>query len=530
MADMIVLPPRKPHDPAMDQIIKLAIMAVGGQGGGVLTNWIEDCARMNGYAVQATSVAGVAQRTGATIYYIEMAPATDRQPVFSLMPAAGDVDILVAAEMMEAGRAIMRGFVTPDRTTLIASTHRALAVSEKTVPGDGIANSEEVLAAAEIAAQRLIAFDMEKIAVESGTVISASLLGALAGSGELPFARDSFEKAIRASGRGVEPSLKAFSRAFEAAQAGRKELPARSETRRPAGAGTGRPVGPKNLLDQWDALVRRVAALPAPASDMAMRGLKAVVDFQDVAYGAEYLEKLEEIAARDRADREFVLTVEAAKYLAKAMAYDDVIRVADLKTRASRFERVRREIRPAKDTRMMLTEFMHPRAEELVGLLPARIGKRIQASSRSMRLIDRLFNRGRRLRTDRLLPFLQLHLLGGLRRWRRGTLRHATEMEHVRSWLDAALSHLDGRVLPPDSGYDIAVEIVRNRRLIKGYSDTHARGLSKYDRVMQAVELVAGRPDAASWLRRLREAALLDEEGKALDGALQTVKSFAGNN
>jgi indolepyruvate ferredoxin oxidoreductase beta subunit len=158
----------KAHDPALDQIIKLAIMAVGGQGGGVLTNWIEDCAHRNGYVVQATSVAGVAQRTGATIYYMEMAPAQERAPVFSLLPAAGDVDILVAAEMMEAGRAIMRGFVTPDRTTLIASSHRALAVSEKTVPGDGIANSEEVIAAAEIAAQRFIAFDMEKMAVDAG--------------------------------------------------------------------------------------------------------------------------------------------------------------------------------------------------------------------------------------------------------------------------------------------------------------------------------------------------------------------------
>jgi indolepyruvate ferredoxin oxidoreductase beta subunit len=309
---------------------------------------------------------------------------------------------------MEAGRAIMRGFVTPDRTTLIASTHRALAVSEKTVPGDGIANSEEVLAAAEIAAQRLIAFDMEKIAIESGTVISASLFGALAGSGELPFPRDSFENAIRSSGRGVEPSLKAFSRAFEAAQAGRKELPAQPQGRSQAqpleSGGAARPVGPERLLNQWDALVRRVGALPAPANPMALRGLRAVVDFQDLAYGAEYIEKLEEIARHDRADKDFVLTIEAAKYLAKALTYDDVIRVADLKTRGSRFERVRREIRPAKDTRMMLTEFMHPRAEEIVGLFPARIGKRFQQNSRAMRLLDRLVNRGRRLRTDRLLP------------------------------------------------------------------------------------------------------------------------------
>ena len=93
--------------------------------------------------------------------------------VFALMPSGGDVDILVAAEMMEAGRGILRGFVTPDKTTLITSTHRALAVSEKTVPGDGMANSIEVQAAAEIAAQRFIAFDMEAIAQKNSSVISA---------------------------------------------------------------------------------------------------------------------------------------------------------------------------------------------------------------------------------------------------------------------------------------------------------------------------------------------------------------------
>ena len=102
------------------------------------------------------------------------------------------MDILIAAEMMEAGRAIMRGFVTPDRTTLIASTHRALAVSEKTVPGDGIASSDEVRAAAEIAADRLIMFDLDRVAADNGSVISSALFGALAGSGALPFPRTAF--------------------------------------------------------------------------------------------------------------------------------------------------------------------------------------------------------------------------------------------------------------------------------------------------------------------------------------------------
>lgn len=221
-------------------ILKLAVMAVGGQGGGVLTGWIEALARANGYAVQATSVAGVSQRTGATIYYVEMCPDTGRQPVFSLMPAAGDVDVLIAAEMMEAGRAILRGFVTPDRTVLIASTHRALAVSEKMVPGDGIANAEEVRAAAAVAARRTVFADMERAALEAGSVISAALFGALAGAEVLPFPRAAFEDAIRAGGKGVEPSLRAFDAGFRAAQG---EAPERDAPQLPAGGAAAAAAG-----------------------------------------------------------------------------------------------------------------------------------------------------------------------------------------------------------------------------------------------------------------------------------------------
>ena len=101
----------------------------------VLSDWIIGVAEANGYRAQSTSVAGVAQRTGATIYYIEMTPDTGKEPVFSLIPAAGDVDIMIAAELMEAGRAIIRGFVTPDRTTLILSSHRILGRFRKSGAG-----------------------------------------------------------------------------------------------------------------------------------------------------------------------------------------------------------------------------------------------------------------------------------------------------------------------------------------------------------------------------------------------------------
>src|SRR3954454_17537627 len=154
--------------PAIDATkpLSIAVLAMGGQGGGVLVDWIVALAESQDWVAQSTSVPGVAQRTGATIYYIEMIPASGeiRQPVLSLMPVPGDVDIVIAAELMEAGRAMQRGLVTPDTTTLIASSHRSFAVEEKTAPGDGTADGSKVFEAAQVAAKRVIAFDMARLA------------------------------------------------------------------------------------------------------------------------------------------------------------------------------------------------------------------------------------------------------------------------------------------------------------------------------------------------------------------------------
>lgn len=506
---------RKPMDGRVAEIIKIAVMAVGGQGGGVLTNWIESLARSQGYVCQATSVAGVAQRTGATIYYIEMTPDTGQQPVFALAPSGGDVDVLIAAEMMEVGRAVMRGFVTPDRTTLIGSTHRALAVSEKTAPGDGIANAEEVRAAAEVAAQKLILADMDRLAVEKGSVISSSLFGALAGSGALPFPREAYEEAIRASGKGVEASLCAFGAGYAAAEQGLVQTEPEQ-----ALEPTPRLTGPARQVRAWERLVARLEEMPAPVQDMGLAGLRKVVDFQNCAYGALYLDRLQEVLMQDKASRSFAFSATAAKYMANAMAYDDIIRVADLKTRGPRFDRIREEMGAKEDQLVELTEFFHPRAEEIASLMPARMGARWEANPKRMALLGRLFGKGRRLRTHTLRSFLMLHLLGGLKGYRLRTRRHAVEVAHLEGWLEQCLAMLE-------VDYNLAVELLKNRRLVKGYSDTHARGLTKFATVMGAGELLKGREDAAEWMGRLREAALQDPEGKALEGAIKTVRSFA---
>ncbi|MDU8926729.1 indolepyruvate oxidoreductase subunit beta family protein [Alisedimentitalea sp. MJ-SS2] len=494
-------------------ILKIAIMAVGGQGGGVLGGWVADLAMRGGYAVQSTSVAGVAQRTGATIYYIEMAPKAGVAPVFALSPSPGDVDVVVAAELMEAGRAVLRGFVTPDRTVLVASSHRILAVSEKIIPGDGRADQAPAHAALTAASRQLVIGDLEKVAQRAGSVISASLFGALARSGALPFPVEMFEEVIRASGRGVEASLAAF----------RGALTEEVETPLPeTTAGERHVTGPEKLLQEWRALEARIAPWPGPVQEMARAGLEVCVDYLDLRYGGEYLDRVEVFVEKSE-----ILAVAAAKYLARAMCYDDIPRVADLKTRASREQRVRREQEIDAGAVMHVTEYFHPRAEEVISILPRRFGAWVERTGWAKALIGRVFSKGRRVRSDRLGGFVMLWLVAGLGKRRRGMLRHAVEKAHADRLQDMARwAALEGDD-PADTDEALAAEILACQRLIKGYSDTHARGLSKFERVIGALPMLERRADAADWLRRLREAALRDEKGEALDGAIATVKTFA---
>jgi indolepyruvate ferredoxin oxidoreductase beta subunit len=511
--------PKTPTRYTTERPICIAVMAMGGQGGGVLADWIVELAEAEGWHAQSTSVPGVAQRTGATIYYVEMLPPkAGRAPILSLMPAQGEVDVVLAAELMEAGRSMLRGLVTPDRTTLIASTHRLYSTAEKEKPGDATADPAVVIDAADVAAKRTIAFDMEALANKNNSHISACLFGTLAASGTLPFARESFESIIKAGGRGIAPSLKAFGAAYDAAKQPSEPAAARPVLSRPGKHFAPLPVSAGR--PDLDKLLARIREFPAPLHAMLFAGVKRLVDFQDPAYAGEYLDRAGALHRLDvgngGADKSFAFTAAAAKYIAVAMAYDDVIRVADLKIRGSRYERVLRDNSVGDGQIVYTTEYMHPRLEEVAGTMPAPLGHFLETFPA---LFGWAFRKGRRVRSGTIRWFLMLYALAMLKPIRRTTLRHKREMAHLEKWLAVATAQVA-------KNYDVAVEALNARRLVKGYSDTHARGESKFDRVIGAVPILAARADGADWMQRLRDAALLDEKGIALDGALKTIATL----
>ncbi|SPE37085.1 putative indolepyruvate ferredoxin beta subunit oxidoreductase protein [Candidatus Sulfopaludibacter sp. SbA6] len=461
--------------------ITVAILAMGGEGGGVLADWLVSLAEHSGYYAQTTSVPGVAQRTGSTIYYLEMFPeaaarAAGQEPVLALMPVPGELDIVLASELMEAGRAIQRGLVTPDRTTLIASTHRVYSMTERTAIGDARVDDATLIEAGRAAAKNFMHADFAAIAREADSVISAALFGALAATHALPFERWQFEDAIRRGGVGVDGSL----RAFAAGCVAQASLP----------VGT------------------------FAARDIVQAGVQRLTDYQDARYAAEYLDLLEPI----RALGDPALLDETARYLALWMSYEDAIRVADLKTRAARFDRVHRESRAGAGQLVRINDYVYPRVGELADILPAPLGEWLLRTGWARRMVERFTRHGKVVETTSLRGFLRLYAVAALRPWRRKSLRYLREHRRIREWL----------TLIPElaaENHALALEVAVCPRLIKGYGDTHVNGMRKFDALMAALPTLRRMDDAAPRLKKLREAALADDTGQKLAEALKLVSS-----
>lgn len=497
--------------------IKIAVTALGGQGGGVLASWIGKLGEENGYIAQTTSVPGVAQRTGATVYYIELFPQSAAQiaakePVLALMPVPGDVDIVIAAELMEAGRAMMRGFVTA-QTTLIASSHRDYAISEKSGMGDERQSTDNINDVCRKSANAFIIADMAAAAAKAGAAISAVLFGVLAGSGALPIERRRFEDQIKKMGRSVESNMRGFALGWEiSAGSAVTEIHATGVANAQASA----PQSVAALMDKFE------NEFPSVTRFYISEGLKRVADYQDVRYAKIYLDQLSAVHAIDRSHggerREWRLTQLAVKHLALWMTYEDSIRVADLKTRASRFVRFREDVKAEKDQIVNVYEFLHPRVEEICDILPSTIARLILKSRALQTFIKLFLGEGKRIPTTKVRGFLPLYFLSSLRFMRRASYRFQQEQGRIADWLLTIEKAVE-------TDYAFAVELVQLQRLIKGYGDTHERGLGNYQKIMAVTEEIQAMPNPASELKQLRNAALADEDGIAFRAAIDRITS-----
>ncbi|MCS5571385.1 MAG: indolepyruvate oxidoreductase subunit beta family protein [Pseudomonadales bacterium] len=468
----------------MKRPITLTIAALGGQGGGVVQEWMVSIARKSGYHVQATSVPGVAQRTGATIYYMEFFPAdSEKKPVMALMPVAENCDLIIASELVEAARMVQRGFVSSDRTTLVTSSHRSYTIDEKSHLADGRSDTVELTDLVYDSAKKLVMFDMEAIAETHDSVISAAMLGGICSTGVLPFPKEFYEAAIRESGRGVDTSLAAFFAAVDAAENPELE--------------------PVFFVEP----VRREAAdLPKPVARIVGHALPRLRGYQDKRYEREYLDKLQPFLSYT--DNNYALPAEVARGLAVWMTFEDTIRIASLKTSPERLLGIMN-----RDNELThVTEYMKPRLQELAGTLPAPIGRWAQSSGIAKTLAAP-FTRGITLRSSSILGYLILRRLASLKLIRRITLRFKEETEAIDAWLD-----LVSKTAEQDE--QLALEITKCQQLITGYGDTRERGFDNYDQITSRLDVLLERSDGSEVVAKLREAAFKEDSGAELEACL----------
>ena len=512
--------------------IKVALIAVGGDGGGVLTQWIVKLASQNGYWAQSTTIAGVAQRTGSTVYYLELFPEDSIpirdgkrvSPVLAQMPAPEDVDVVMATELIEAGRAIQRGFVSK-KTTLIFSTHRNLAIQEKEKPGDGILDGTSIFELSRKYAKTSVYANLKELADNNKSVISATLFGALAASGALPFGVEQFEATIKEGGVAVDSSLAAFKAAFGIVGLGlsaKEATPYEPDLK----AADFEQMPDMTRSKKMNALLSEIRThFPEKTHAVIFAGVKHLLEWGNLGWSKEYVDRLKAFSEADKKypEKQGELTGAIARYLALAMAYDDLVNVADVKTRKDRWETVFGQVGAKKGEIVKTIDYFHPHFEEVFGFMPVRIGRKMEKSEAAHRFFTKFLDKDRRMNTHQVFWFTVLYILGGMKGYRKKTLRHAEEMANIEGWVGRLFE-----VLPVN--YELAVQLARTYRLKKGYGDTYARGHSKFKMLNEFIIKHKAVDDIASQVSSLIDFGLKNHEAEQLQSQIALLEAKIESN
>ncbi|MCX7642785.1 MAG: indolepyruvate oxidoreductase subunit beta family protein [Armatimonadetes bacterium] len=460
--------------------ITVLVAAVGGQGGQLFSQWLFDAAKEAGFYPTGVGLPGLSQREGATVYYLEFFAEPEATALFSPFPEKGKVQVLIGLELLELLRAVREGYLAEDGV-IIGSTHRVLTTDEKLPIWGNFVTSEQVLPILRQRSKQCVAFDAvqaAKLAGLSELAANAILFGALASSGALPFPVEAFRRAIEHYGIAVSFNL----RAFEFGSRYREWLPQLQKLDDFATQeweSLPEPKLPTELQRELEAL-----SIDDELAKILRHAAKWLCHYQDARYFARYLDCVRAIYERENGQgtkEGLLVTKEVARILATRMAYEDAIRVAQLKTQRQRFERLKKEHQIGNETVYRVVDFFSPDWDELTGLLPfggARgegEGTRNEESelpelpSQSEEL--KRASLQMKIETSSLTGYLLLKVLQLLKPLRPYSRRFKREWAAINEWIEAVKQAID-------KDYDLAFLVARSGELVRGYGRTRRKTLA----------------------------------------------------
>ena len=475
-------------------LIKVLIPAVGGQGGGVLTEWLVQAFFVEEYDVQGISLPGLSQRGGSTVYYLEAYPsaeARDKQIIFAQFPVPGEVDVIVAQEFLELGRALELGYGS-DKTTIVTSTHRVYSTLEKMPIGSGIYSEENLRKIASGFSSRLIEIDALKLSKENGMdelAINAILLGALSASGAIPVSRESFLKAIDQVGVAVKTNKRAFEVGWDFVKSGKSSDFSKKPTM----------VWESFLKERADKLgeyereeylagISKVeTSYPTALREILAESLYRLIEYQDVDYANKYMDLVRNIYEIDERAKGggYKLTEHFAKNLALLMSYEDGIRVAELKIKSDRFKRIREEMRLRDDQVFKVIDYLKPDSEEIYGLMPYVIVAPFVRITQSQ-VFKKIWRRKKPLTlgqtpvTTSFSGFARLWLLTKIKFLRPHSYRYKQEHRLIGRYIESVVYY-------SDLDYQIGCLVAKSASIVKGYGKVRRRTTNAFLRYLDNV-------------------------------------------
>ncbi len=474
-------------------LIKIFIPAVGGQGGGVLTEWLVQAFFLEDYDVQGISLPGLSQRGGSTVYYMEAHPRSasgNRQVIFAQFPVPGEVDVIISQEFLELGRALQLGYGS-DKTTIVTSTHRVFSTLEKMPVGSGIYADENLRKIASSFSSRFIELDALELSRKNGMdelAVNAILLGAVSASGVLPLRKESFIESIEKVGVSVKASLRAFEVGYEHVSS--RKSP---DQKKPALVWDSFIRERADKLEDYDreeylGKVSRIESeFPSNLREILAESVFRLLEYQDAGYADEYMEEVRAVYEIDERTKSggSKLTEHYAKNLALLMSYEDGIRVADLKIKSERFKRIKEEMRLRDDQVFKVIDYLKPDAEEIYGLLPYFLVAPMVRFTQTG-LFKKLWPRkkpltfGQTPTTTSFSGYAMFWLLTKMKSMRRHSFRYRKEHVLIKKYRESVkyYTSLD---------YRVGCLVAKSASMVKGYGKVRRRTMSAFSRFIDNV-------------------------------------------
>lgn len=473
-------------------LIKIMVPAVGGQGGGVLTEWLVQAFFLERYDVQGISLPGLSQRGGSTVYYLEAHPrpeSPDKQIIFAQFPVPGEVDVIISQEFLELGRALQLGYGS-DRTTIVTSTHRIYSTLEKMPIGSGIYSDENLRKIATAFSSKLIELNALQLAKDNGMddlAVNAILFGALAASGRLPLSKASFVSSVEKVGVAVKTNLRGFEVGWnfvtssKYAESGKKSVVWETFVKTRA-----------DRLEEYEREVylgkvsRIETEFPKQLREIIAESLYRLIDYQDAEYADTYIDDVREVYRLDESMKgNLKLTEHFARNLALLMSYEDGIRVAELKIKSERFKRIKEEMRLRDDQVFKVVDYLKPDAEELYGLLPNVVIAPFVRIIESP-LFKKIWRRKKPITfaqtptTTSFSGYLRLWLMAKIRFMRPHSYRFKKERALMRKYKESTIYYagLD---------YKLGSLVARSGSMVKGYGKVRRRTIKAFYRFIDNI-------------------------------------------